>query len=228
MRDSWKEPEKSKGKGKGRATQRTGKGKGRATQLAVKGKSFATGGKTKTGKDATLPLSWGPNKDAVRKGKHSRFARHLQRVAGSKVLAELIIVNGSVKIEFLRQAVCGGSHPAEENGDEVQRKIQRLKLKTKAAEAKLQYKEAQRIQGKLQRGVLLQNDISHEEQKLLRDLASGTLLQNRNNAVARFGHGTLRMPGRSILIGASTGGRTREVLDNWQPPNIDRWMRGLD
>jgi len=70
-----------------------------------------------------------------------------------------------------------------------------------------------------------QDDITREEQQLLRDLANGTLLQNRNNAVARFGHGTLRMPGRSILIGASTGGRTREVLDNWQPYNIDKWMR---
>ena len=136
MRDSWKEPEKSKGKGKGRVTQRTGKGKGRGTQLAVKGKSFATGGKTKTGKDATLPVSWGPNKHAVKTGKHSRFARHLQRVAGSKVLAELIIYIGSVEIDFLRQAFCGGSHPAEENGDEVQRKIQR-ELKMKAAQAKL-------------------------------------------------------------------------------------------
>ena len=140
-------------------------------------------------------------------------------------MAELILLTGSVKVDFLRQAFCGGSHPAEENGDEVQRTIQSLELKIKAAEAKLQYKEAQRIQGKLQRGVLLQNDISHEEQQLLRDLASGTLLRNLNNAVARFGHGTLRMPGRSILIGASTGGRTREVLDNWQPPNIDPWMR---
>ena len=59
MRDSWKEPEKSKGKGNGRASQRPGKGKGRATQPAVKGKSFATDGKTKPGKDATLPVSWG-------------------------------------------------------------------------------------------------------------------------------------------------------------------------
>ena len=98
----------------------------------------------------------------------------------------------------------------------------------KAAQAKLRYKEAQCIHSKLQRGVLLQDDITREEQQLLRDLANGTLLQNRNNAGARFGHGTLRMPGRGILIGASTGGRTREVLDNWQPPNIDRWMRGLD
>ena len=107
-------------------------------------------------------------------------------------------------------------------------KIQRLELKIKAAEAKLQYKKAQRIEGKVQLGVLSHMDFMHEEQQLLRDLDNGTLLQNLNNAVAAFGHGTLRMPGRSILIGASTGGHTREVLDNWQPPNIDKWMRGLD
>ena len=65
---------------------------GRATQLAVKRKFFATGGKTKTWKGATLPPSLGPNRDLVWKGKHSQFARHLQRVAGSKVLAELILL----------------------------------------------------------------------------------------------------------------------------------------
>ena len=102
MRDSCGTSEKSKGKGKGSATQRTGKGKRRATQPAVKGKSFATGGKTKTGKEATLPLFLSPNKDLVRKGKHSRFARHLQRVAGSKVLAELIIF-----IVLWRYSSCG-------------------------------------------------------------------------------------------------------------------------
>ena len=191
----------------------------------MKSQFVATGGKTNTGKEATLPFFLGPYKDLVKKGTHSRFARHLQRVAGSKVLAELIILIGSVVLYFLRQAFCGGSHPAEENGDEVQRNIQRLELKIKAAEAKLQYKKAQRIEGNVQRCVFLQNDITHEEQQLLRDLASGTMLQNLNHAVARFGHGTLRMPGRSILIGASTGGRTREVLDNWQPYNIDKWMR---
>ena len=39
----------------------------------MNGKFFATGGKTKTGKEATLPPSLGPNKDLVRKGKHSRI-----------------------------------------------------------------------------------------------------------------------------------------------------------
>ena len=95
----------------------------------------------------------------------------------------------------------------------------------KAAQAKLQFKAAQRIRSKLQPGVLLWDDITREQRQLFRDLRNGTLLQNRNNAVARFSHGTLRMSGRSIVIGASTGGRTREVLDNWQPLNIGKWMR---
>ena len=98
----------------------------------------------------------------------------------------------------------------------------------KAAQAKHRYKEAERIHNKLQRGVLIQDDFTREEQQLLRDLRDGTLPQNLNNAVARFGHGTLRMSGRSILIGASTGRCTREVLDNWQPTNIERWMRSFD
>ena len=77
----------------------------------------------------------------------------------------------------------------------------------------------------MQRSVLLQNDITREDQQLLRDLANGTLLENLNKAVTSFGHGTLRMPGRSIVIGASTRGRTREVLDKWQPYNIGKWTR---
>ena len=40
-----------------------------------------------------------------------------QSSAGSKVLAELILLTGSVKVDFLRQAFCCGSQPAEENGD---------------------------------------------------------------------------------------------------------------
>ena len=38
----------------------------RATQPAVKSKFFATGGKTKTGKEATLPPSLGPNKGSIK------------------------------------------------------------------------------------------------------------------------------------------------------------------
>ena len=101
---------KSNGKGNGSATQCTVNGNGRAIQLAVNGKSCATGGETKTGKEATLPPLLGPNQDLVWKGTHSRFAWHLQRVAGSTVLAELILLTGSVKIDFLRHAFYGGSH----------------------------------------------------------------------------------------------------------------------
>ena len=116
----------------------------------MKIKSCDTGGETKSKNETTLPLFCGPNKDAVRKGKQSRFAKHLQRVTSSKVLAELIIFTGSVKIDFLLQTVCGGSHPAEKNGNEIQIKIQQLELNTKIIKTKLQYKEFQRVLSKLQ------------------------------------------------------------------------------
>ena len=48
--------------------------------------------------------AWGPNRQAVRSGKHSRFARHLQLVAGSKTMAELIIYTGRFDPEFLNKA----------------------------------------------------------------------------------------------------------------------------
>ena len=39
------------------------------------------------------------------KGKHSRFSRHLQRVGGSKVLAELIVFTGRVDAAELRDVL---------------------------------------------------------------------------------------------------------------------------
>ena len=91
LRDSWAPMQQRKGKG-------NGKGKIQAPSL-----------------DAGL----GPNKAAVRKGKHSRFALHLQRVAGSKTLAELILYTGRYDAEYLERVTSGGPRPAETVGEQA-------------------------------------------------------------------------------------------------------------
>ena len=43
----------------------------------------------------------GPDKEKIRKGKHSRWSRHPQREFGSKQIAELIVFTGKISPEFL-------------------------------------------------------------------------------------------------------------------------------
>ena len=70
---------------------------------------------------------WGTNTKAVQKGKHSRFARHLQLAAGSKTMAELIIYTGRFDPNFLSQAHAaqdrsGASQPDARAGRQAQLK----------------------------------------------------------------------------------------------------------
>ena len=94
-RDSYKQPADRKGQGdlKGKGYKK-GKGYGGASQPAGK--------PGKKGQEAKP--DFGTNTKAVRGGKHSRFARHLQRVARSKVMAELILYAGRCDVSFLGQA----------------------------------------------------------------------------------------------------------------------------
>ena len=92
FRDSWKESKQRKGRPwSGGAVQPTaGKGK-------QKGKK-------------------GPNKDAVQKGKHSRFSRYLQRDFGTKNLALAIVFTGDLDVDRLQAAQAsqpGASQPGD-------------------------------------------------------------------------------------------------------------------
>ena len=136
-------------------------------------------------------------------------------------MAELILFAGRVEIDFLQQALSGGPHPAEENRD----KEENEKLKTKAAEARHRFKVAQNMDRKVKIGLLREEELTRKDKELLKDFRDGRLLHTLNEAVAAFGHGTLHTPGGSLLISASTGGRTRELLDNWQPPNVRDFLR---
>merc|ERR1711989_67519 len=93
--------------------------------------------------------TWGPNAKAVRSGKHSRFARHLQLAEGSKTMAELIIYTGRFDPEFLSQAHdaqdrSGASQPVARTGRQAE-------LKRAAAQAKLDYRMTCILRRKLDR-----------------------------------------------------------------------------
>ena len=86
------------------------------------------------------------------------------------------------------------------------------------------------LRRRLDSGTLRQNSLSASEKELLWELTDGSLLRKANAAITAFGHGALKNAnGRVIHLGGSTGGTTREVLDNFQQPSpieIERFVRG--
>ena len=55
---------------------------------------------------------------------------------------------------------------------------------------------------------------------------SGELLEEMNNAVVAWGHGTLQSPDGQILpIGGSTVGGSRRLCGGWIPPNVEEFLR---
>ena len=55
----------------------------------------------------------------------------------------------------------------------------------------------------------------------------GSLLRRTNDAVAAYGHGTLRRDdGQTIQIGGSTRGVTRFLLDGCDEPDVDSFLAG--
>ena len=164
---------------------------------------------------------FGPNRNAVRKGKHSRFARHLQLEAGSKTMAELIVYAGRYDAEFLNQAhekQChsGASQPAST----VQKGLKRA-----AATAKLTYRETCKLYRRLNQGNVDPENLAPWQKRNLDQLMDGSLLNDTNRAVAEYGHGTLRRnDGESLEIGGSTGGLTRCLLDGKDEPDVQTFL----
>ena len=166
---------------------------------------------------------WGPNTKALRSGKHSRFARHLQLVAGSKTMAELIIYTGRFDPDFLSQAYdardrSGASQP-------VANTTRQKELKRRAAQAKLEYRMTCMLRRKLEEGRVDLHDLERWERDNLRSLENGSLLRRTNDAVAAYGHGTIRRDdGETMEIGGSTGGITRFLLDGYAEPDVATFL----
>ena len=55
-------------------------------------------------------------------------------------------------------------------------------------------------------------------------MEDGSLLRRTNDAVAAFGHGTLRQGDERVEIGGSTGGVTRFLLDGYAEPDVATFL----
>ena len=253
VRDSWESKKGSPGRGvskgggalqpaaKGRAKGAEAKGKygwrGRDDDQGAKGKGKGKG----KGADVKGNYEWGdrntdqalgPNTDKLRRGKHSRWCRHLQREFGSKALAELIVFTGRVEVEYLRKHTPEDEPPAAE-GEPAERDASRdaqqsrHQLKLRVIVAKSRCKAGKWLQKRLQSGRLEESNLYNEDVELLRDLRAGTLLRERNDAVAAFGHGKLvNDRGEELHIGGSTGGRTRRTMGTYTDPDLSAFGYG--
>ena len=69
------------------------------------------------------------------------------------------------------------------------------------------------------------DDLERWEKENLRRLEDGSLLRHTNDAVAAYGHGTLRRDdGETMEIGGSTGGITRFLLDGYAEPDVATFL----
>ena len=140
-------------------------------------------------------------------------------------MAELIIYAGRFDPEFLsrahdEQVRSAASQPGPDPDAQA-------RLKRAAAQAKLEYRKTCMLRRKLDRGQVKERDLACWEQENLRKLEDGSLLRLTNEAVAAFGHGTLRqVGGEGIEFGDSIGGVTRFLLDGSAEPDVASFLAG--
>ena len=127
---------------------------------------------------------------------------------------------------MLRRVAHGASQPVVN----LAARPENAMLKKAATEAKFNLRRARMLRRRLETGSLRENSLSETEEFLLKQLNNGTLLRKANDSIIAFGHGTLKDEnGRVVHLGGSTGGTTREVLDNFQQPSLtdmERFVRG--
>ena len=137
-------------------------------------------------------------------------------------MAELIIYAGRYDQQFLQKAHeardrSGASQPGAEPD------VQKL-LKRAAATAKLDYRKTCILRRRLDQGKVQECHLSWFDRESLRKLQDGSLLRRTNEAVAAFGHGTLRHGDETVEIGGSTGGVTRCLLDGYAEPDVATFL----
>lgn len=137
-------------------------------------------------------------------------------------MAELIIYAGRFDPEFLSRA-----HEAQDRSRASQPAAGlavQQQLKRTAATAKLDYRKTCMLRRRLDRGQVQERDLAWWELENLRKLEDGSLLRRTNEAVAAFGHGTLRQGDERVEIGGSTGGVTRFLLDGYAEPDVATFL----
>ncbi len=164
--DSWKQKPDRSGDWNGKGYKKE-KGSGGASQPAGNG--------PKKGPEAKP--GFGSNMAAVRADTHSRFARHLQRVDGSKNLAELILFSGCFDPVCLSKVNSIASPPANQIAQ-----ADSIRLKKQAQEAKHRLKMAVNIQRRLDDGKLKWDKLDDKQNSELEKLKDRTLQDAANKA----------------------------------------------
>ena len=164
----------------------------------------------------------------LRQQKRKRWHRHLQRVAGTKQIWEVLAFSGRFDVEMLVQALY--NQPSGETAEPADRDQvsdeQRRRLHHDKAEAIARYNEGNRLaklrEASLREAALHGTEVaklSRWQKDVLRKWDSGELRDNRNQAVLALGHGRLENArGDYLDMGGSTGGGSRRIIDSWQPP----------
>ena len=111
---------------------------------------------------------------------------------------------------------------APEKQEEANQKLNTATAK--AANARARYRYARNLAKK-------RDDGQHLTEKQIEEVnlyESGFLLKKANDLTLRSGHGTLQRPGDAAecLIGASTGGIVRRILENWEEPDRMHFLEG--
>ena len=215
LRDSWKD------NGKGTNEKGHGKSSGVSQPAVGSGKSKGKGQR----KGEVQGPAFGPNKLALKNGKHSRFSLHLQRIGGSKHVVEAIIFTGCVDPEELRNnlAKFAEERPVVNRGPD-----EKEALKLAAENAKHRYRSGRLFSERSSNDPKFYKTLSAADQQLVQDFRDDSLRVTANQAVIKWGHGTLiHGDGRRLAIGGSTGGLTRRIMDGFKAPRPDELQEYL-
>lgn len=149
---------------------------------------FQCEGKGK-GKGKHGRMGFGPNTQKMRHGKRSRFSCMIQREAGNKMMAELILYTGNPTLELM-QAAADALPPGDLATPPATAEQKRLKCLALAARSDLRH--AKYLRERLARGIRLPDSLLPFERRLLRDLESGHLQKRRNETTLEHGFGVFR------------------------------------
>ena len=158
----------------------------------------------------------------LRQQKRKRWHRHLQRVAGTKQIWEVLAFSGRFEVQMLVDLLHNqrDGETAEPADREQVSDEERRRLYYEKAEAIARHIEGSRLARLRETAGTKVEKLTDEQKDVLAKYDSGELLQKRNEAVVAFGHGRLENArGDYLEWGGSAGGGSRRIIDGWQPPD---------
>ena len=165
----------------------------------------------------------------IQDGKHSRWSRRVQKLGGTPQMWTLLSFTGRFDVAFLENAIARGAKvPPRMPGEKTQQQKQqvrdaqmgRARLRRGAMLERLQERLSQGNKAK-GKGKRKARPLNPKQLRVLQEYQSGDLRRQANNLTMISGHGRLKKEDHSFVdIGGCTGGFTRTVLDDWEPPDL--------